>query len=232
MDGGAKQWVGGVVGLLVLGGVFFAMRGGAHSPAGAPDVSSSSTGFETIDAGDTSGRIVLEAEAAEDIALPVQRMEGGGDIVAGASSGKCCWIGPDKWNESWKPGQVEGEWRLGREGAPYPGFARYTYSVPSTAEYTVWVRVYWVDDCGNSLYIGFGDSGDLLPVESPNCGQWVWVQLRDAEMKPARVRLEQGEHSLVICNREDNVYFDQILIRRADRTWPDPTGIEQTGSNG
>jgi hypothetical protein len=227
MASGSKQWVGGVAAVVLVCGVLFALKsGGSAQTDPGPKPPPPGDGFSTIETKNDAGRILIEAESAIDIARPVQIAEGVDEVVRGASSEKCCWVGPDKWNESWKPGQVEGEWRKGREKAPYPGFAKYAFTAPASTEYTVWIRVYWVDDCGNSLYIAFGDAGDLMPVESPTCGRWLWVPLRDAEMKPARIRLNEGENSLVICNREDNVYFDQILIRRADKKWPDPTGIE------
>lgn len=227
MNAGAKNILVAIAAVVVSIGLLMALKGKGPVPDNSGENNGNDVGFTTAGSLARAARILLEAESAQEVAAPMAITKDVTPITQGASSGKCCHIGPDKWNETWESGQVEGEWRKGHPTAPYPGFARYTLTAPYPGDYEVWVRVFWVDDCGNSLFIAFNDDETLRPVESSTHGRWIWCPLRNTENRPARVRLNEGDNVLTICNREDNVYIDQILIRDANADWPDPTGIER-----
>jgi len=171
-------------------------------------------------------RVLLEAEAADEIALPAVVASAVEGPAGGASKQKCCYIGPEKWNDRWKKGQVEGEFRKGHEEARNPGFVRLVFEVPATADYVLWLRAYWVDDCGNSVDISI-DGSRPGGLTGSTYGKWLWQPLRSIENDAVRLHLEQGKkHTLVICNREDDLYFDQILLLDASQP-TDPVVIQE-----
>jgi len=189
----------------------------------APDSEGSTGTSLTIVAPTTGPKVLLEAENFVEIAPPFSVPE---RTPAGAS-GKCLYVGPEKWNDNYQKGEIKVETRKGHEAAQYPGYARYEFEVPSTGDYTLWVRAFWVDDCGDSIEVSINGAAPKRLGGSTH-GMWTWNRLSLSEGGPVLLRLEAGKtHTLVICNREDDLYLDQILLRGADRHWPDPVGIEK-----
>ncbi len=197
-----------------------------HAPP--PGHASGSSGF--VISNQTGGmRVLIEAEDYREIAFPAVLAAGEpfpATILSGASNGKSCYIGPEKWNDKWKKGQVKGEFRKGHEEARNPGFARYEFTVPEAGDYVLWVRAFWVDDCGNSIAVSI-DGCKPVPLTGSTYGRWLWFKLRDIENEPLRIRLDKAKkHVITICNREDDLYFDQILLLGADLP-VDPMGVEK-----
>lgn len=225
--------------LAILGaGVFYGLKGGNESGHGQDDGSSTansdnnSSGFTIKNTTPGDSAIILEGESAQRFTTPFSPSAQEGGTPAGASNEKSCYVGPEKWNEKWKSGQVKEECVKGHPSASTPGFARYEFDVKNEGNYEVWLRAYWVDDCGNSVTVIFGDpesdeyqSRPLSVIGGTTYGSWTWNRLNNSELDAQKVRLKTGKNTLTICNREDDLYIDQILIRSADKKWPDPTGI-------
>ncbi|MHC4871390.1 MAG: hypothetical protein ACYTFY_06060 [Planctomycetota bacterium] len=152
------------------------------------------------------GYLVIEAESAQRIEPPVQLKDG----LPGASSGKCLYIGPEKVNE--KP--ETRKYKRGFLGAANPGYAEFSFTPPVTALYSLWIRVRWSDDCGDSLDICFADKffATIQGNSAKYNPEWIWLKAGNADL-PLSKKLEKGkEYRLLICNREDDLYFDQILL--------------------
>lgn len=164
------------------------------------------------------GFILIEAENAEKIEPPVQLS----NAVADASNGKCLYIGPEKVNEKAETRQ----YKRGFLGAANPGYARYSLSPPVTALYSLWIRVRWSDDCGDSLDICFGDKyfATVQGNSAKYNPEWIWLKAGDSSL-PLSKKLKKGKkYHLVICNREDDLYFDQILLIDSSSAY-EPAGI-------
>lgn len=154
--------------------------------------------------------LVLNTRDASEVEPPFTIKEG----MIGASGGKCFYIGPEKVNE--KPETQQ--YKRGYLGAANPGYVKYRFKAPHTALYSVWVRVRWSDDCGDSLDICFGDNffATIQGNSSKYDPKWIWLKAGSFDF-PVTKKLEQGkEYTLMICNREDDLYFDQILLIDAD----------------
>jgi len=93
----------------------------------------------------------------------------------------------------------------------------YRLDVAAPGEYVLWCRARWAGACGNSLDILLDTAGQGF-VEDPVYEVWHWVALR------RKLKLDAGEHFLVIGNREDGSAVDQVLLTQD----PDyrPTDIE------
>lgn len=177
-------------------------------------------------------RMLFEAEDCQAIEKPMAIKEGSEDVPAGASAGKCVYLGPEKINE--KP-DTRRRYKKSHPKATYPGFTAYVFTAPWTGKYDLWLRAYWVNDCGNSVLVSVDErskSGSakpvvhLAPLGGSTFERWTWNPLKK-KGQTEWIQLEKNkEYTLFISNREDDVYFDQILLRSGDRTWPDPTGIE------
>lgn len=164
------------------------------------------------------GYIVIEAENAEKIEPPVQLSS----AVADASGGKCLYIGPEKVNEKKETRQ----YKRGFLGAAHPGYAKYSVSPPVTALYSLWIRVRWSNDCGDSLDICFGDKyfATIQGNSAKYNPEWIWLKAGDSSL-PLSKKLKKGnKYNLVICNREDDLYFDQILLIDSSSSY-EPAGI-------
>ena len=118
------------------------------------------------------------------------------------------------------------------EGAGNPpkvtaGKAVFTVDIPADAEYTLWARVYWDDECGNSFTVAVDDQPGFLFGEDATCKVWHWVKYPVSRTaKP--IRLAKGKHTLAFLNREDGVCLDQVLLS-ADKRFV-PVDIEPVGS--
>ena len=118
------------------------------------------------------------------------------------------------------------------EGAGNPpkvtaGKAAFTVEIPEDADYTLWARVYWDDECSNSFTVAFDGQPGFLFGEDATYKAWHWVKYPVSyTAKP--VRLTKGQHTLTFRNREDGVCLDQVLLS-ADKRFV-PVDIEPVGS--
>lgn len=149
--------------------------------------------------------VLVEAEAAAEIEEPVQKIEfekppQGVDAVPGASSNAYLAI-------------VQG---AGNPPKVTTGKAVYKIAVPAKGVYTLWIRAYWDDSCGNSLGVQIGDTKEFM-VEDTTYKTWHWVK---SPPRLQQLALEPGEITLTIKNREDGVRWDQILLTPSKRYVP------------
>jgi len=118
------------------------------------------------------------------------------------------------------------------EGAGNPpkvnaGKAVYTVDIPADAEYILWARVYWDDECGNSFTVVIDDQPGFIFGEDATYKKWHWVKYPVSRTaKP--IALTKGKHTITFHNREDGVALDQILLS-ADKRFV-PVEIEKVGS--
>ncbi len=164
------------------------------------------------------GYLVIEAENAIKIEPPVMVS----DKIKDASFGKSLYIGPEKVNENPK---IE-KYSRGYMGASHPGYAEYEFTAPASALYSVWVRVRWSNDCGDSIDLCFGDNffATIQGNSSKYNPQWIWLKAGSNDF-PVTKKLEKGKkYTFLICNREDDLYFDQILLIDSTSTF-EPVGI-------
>lgn len=169
-------------------------------------------------------RIVIECEDAIKIEYPVTLVREPMDIASGASGGAMLRIGPEKINESEEILRCE----RGHSSAANPGYAILKLPVAKTGIYHLYVRAWWVDDCGNSVDVSI-DGGEPATVTGTVFKQWRWNPMKDNSGRPIKLHLNQGESTLTLLNREDDLYLDQILLVDAkDRSIPNNNPIAPT----
>lgn len=222
---GTLAWIGAIVVVIALVIVFIQLpitHPAVLPPDGNGDGAGANGGFTIVESTGAGRRVLLEDEDAKAVEAPFALTEAGGEVAAGASGGKCFYLGPEKVNESPEMAQL----KKGHPQAKHPGYVSYEFTVPATDEYALWLRAWWADDCGDSVSISLNGS----PPRTLGGGRyraWGWVLFRTGSGQAARIRLQEGEtHTLTVINREDDLYIDQILLLGTDRPWPDPSGIE------
>jgi len=95
------------------------------------------------------------------------------------------------------------------------------FAVEREGTYRLWCRVWWLDECGNSLTLVIDKSEPFVFGQDTTYKVWHWVR---APKRLGQLTLSEGEHTLTIRNREDGVLIDQILVTRNPRYVP--VGIE------
>jgi len=145
-----------------------------------------------------SGKIVLEAESATSVKPHFLIKSTRSTKVSG---GKYLDI-PDK--------------SCGEHKEDVRGTASYTIHVKETGAYKLWLRVWWLDGCGNSVWVQIdgrpqasGKEKGLVIGEDGTYKRWGW---RTA--KKFKFRLKAGDHKLVLYVREDGPRIDQILLTK------------------
>jgi len=144
-------------------------------------------------------RIVIEAEAADEIVPPVAVFE---DEQASGGRYLLAPEGPDHQELS--------------KG----GSARYTFTVKKPGRYVLWIRKNWCCSCGNSLLVSVDGGKEFIFGEDGTYGRWDWARAIGKEFD-----LSAGQHTLLIKNREDGAKFDQILLT-TDKKYV-PVGVEK-----
>jgi len=113
------------------------------------------------------------------------------------------------------------------EGAGNPpkveaGKAVFTVDVPEDGAFTLWCRVWWEDECGNSFTVKIDDQPAFLFGEDATYKTWHWVR---SPPRLVPLQLAAGPATLTLHNREDGVRIDQILLTTDRRRVP--VGIEE-----
>ncbi len=103
------------------------------------------------------------------------------------------------------------------------GRITYTFTVPVTGKYRLWIRKWWLDGCGNSVRIGVDDLPVYTVGEDGTYRRWDWAKL------PVPLPLSKGEHTLYLYNNEDGAWVDKILITNRLDYVPTGKGKEQGG---
>lgn len=106
----------------------------------------------------------------------------------------------------------------GLKGATPTGRIETSFNMPAEGEVKVWYRVHWNGTCANSLTMSVAGMPEYIVGEDGTYGAWHWVHT------PV-IPLPQGEHTLVIGQREEDVAIDQILITQDLEYFP--MGIEE-----
>lgn len=105
------------------------------------------------------------------------------------------------------------------------GAAKFLIEVPRPADYILWARVWWEDECGNSFTMRVDNQPAFVFGQDSTVRCWHWVR---APPRLPCLSLSAGEHLLVVSNREDGARIDQILLT-ADPKYV-PVGIERVRS--
>ncbi len=153
--------------------------------------------------------LVFEAEAAHAVEAPMVVVDAanppaGVVAVEGASGGAYLAIPQGAGN----PPEV------------ITGSAVFHIEVPAAGLYTLWLRAYWDDSCGNSINVRINDTAPFTMQDS-TYQTWHWVR------SPPRMRqllLAEGPATLALINREDGVRVDQILLTTSRNMVP--TAVE------
>jgi len=239
-----------VVAAAVLTGVVIMGRsdGGGGNGGG---VSGNEGGGPVISFMDTPDTIVVEVEQGM-VDAPMVVAD---DPAAGGS--KCVFIpeGPNETELNPKAHTEDGTpvfWKDVKESkyagkALYPnGMAHVKFNVEEAGDYVLWMRAYWMHGCANSFYFlvdpdndpvdkdGNGAYDDeVIPMEFGDADGtykvWHWVRYgrKKAGGRPETFRLDPGEHTIAIYNREDGIRLDQVLFVEYDaENEYYPTGIE------
>ncbi|GAB4157217.1 MAG: hypothetical protein Kow00107_06550 [Planctomycetota bacterium] len=83
----------------------------------------------------------------------------------------------------------------------------YKFSVKKAGTYRLWIRHWWQDECGNSLFVIVDDGPQMLFGDDGTANVWRWPPALKMTLE-----LTEGEHTLTIIPREDGMKFDQILL--------------------
>jgi hypothetical protein len=97
-----------------------------------------------------------------------------------------------------------------RQGAnrfarPGSGLCEFAFRAHRRVVLSVFVRVRYSDECGNSLVVGV-DGGTAIIGRTKVFGKWLW------ECASRRFVVGAGLHRLTIFTREDGIDFDRIVV--------------------
>ena len=90
-----------------------------------------------------------------------------------------------------------------------PGKASFEFDVSDDGEHYLWCRVWWFDTCGNSVRISIDGARPFSFGQDGTFKRWHWFKAPEGLKQ---LKLEKGQHSMVISAREDGVRIDQILL--------------------
>lgn len=103
------------------------------------------------------------------------------------------------------------------------GDAQYTFDLNASGTYYLWCRVWWGDECGNSMTMTLNDGHPFTFGQDATYKAWHWVK---APPRIKDLKMKSGRHTLKINNREDGIRVDQILLTSKRRFVP--VGIEKS----
>jgi len=94
--------------------------------------------------------------------------------------------------------------------------AVFELKVEKSGTYYPWVRVWWLNGCGDSLAVVLQREGDEKPlaleVTDETHSRWLWRALAG----PAGVELKEGTYKVTVENREDGARLSRILFAPRD----------------
>jgi len=168
-------------------------------------------------AGFAQARVTVEAESAEAVEAPMvvvsrESVPEDSKYVDGASGDSYLEIPQGRGNPPKNPN----------------GRAVFTVEVPADGAYTLWCRVWWADECGNSFLVKINEDAPFLFGENATYKAWHWVRHPVARTaKP--IALKAGTNTISFLNREDGVRLDQVLLSADRRFVPverEPVGVK------
>jgi hypothetical protein len=109
----------------------------------------------------------------------------------------------------------------GRTGELLIGHIRYPIVIPEDGDYQMYVRMWFMDKCGDSIRYWIDHGRERLPNQNRYGGgskEWRnWIWFRDSG---GPVRLAAGLHTVYVEPREDGVRLDQFCLARVDGEHP------------
>jgi hypothetical protein len=171
-------------------------------------LASAMAGFTLVPA--RAGTMLIEAEGAVSLEPPFVRVEAANPPpglmpVPDASRGAYLAVPQGAGN----PPDVTG------------GKAVFEINIPQDGLYTLWLRAYWDDSCGNSVSVQINDR-PVFMIEDSTYKTWHWVR---SPPRLVQLQLPAGPATLTLHNREDGARIDQILLTTDRRHVP--VGIEE-----
>jgi hypothetical protein len=113
-------------------------------------------------------------------------------------------------------------WLKGEDATVDIGTARFSLFAPHEGFYTLWVRVWLDDKCGNSFGLWLGrHQFENFEDRRSTLGQWHWLPLYTRSSP--RVHLDRGFHEGRLQAWEDGVYIDRLALLPSDQR-PDEDG--------
>jgi hypothetical protein len=91
------------------------------------------------------------------------------------------------------------------------GYVLFKVNIPEQGNYTMWLRTWWYDACGNSFFLVVDDKPAQIVGGDGTYKTWKW---RKAAQSYA---LTTGVHNIKVQNREDGARLDEILITNETR---------------
>lgn len=103
-----------------------------------------------------------------------------------------------------------------KEKAPgqQPGKMKYEFELPRDDTFYVFLRAWWLDNCGDSVYFRI-DEGDWQTISGDGRNsypgfEW-WACMRSGE--DVAFKLSKGKHALELNVKEDGPRFDKFLVK-------------------
>jgi len=158
--------------------------------------------------------ICLEAEWAESMTAPVEKVDATDDAVARGVAGA---------TEASGRQYIQIAQGKGNPPEVTTGEARYVFEVRQGGTFILWCRVWWDDECGNSFTMSLNNNKPFMFGRNASFKRWHWVK---SAPRLKQLELAPGQNTLLIRNREDGVRLDQILLTTDARFVP--VGIEAT----
>lgn len=103
----------------------------------------------------------------------------------------------------------------GKDAEPAANAAVYKVEVDSAGTYYPWVRVWWKDSCGDSMFVVLqqGEDKDKRYVITDGTHEWWhWMQVPVA----GGIELQKGTLTVRVENREDGARLGRILFTTGD----------------
>ena len=91
----------------------------------------------------------------------------------------------------------------------YEGSIEIKFGVEKEADYVMWVRAWWMDGCGNSVFATVDKrmtAKHAMNVEGSTYKNLLWFKL------DRKIHLKQGSHVLRLQNREDGIRLDEVVF--------------------
>ena len=175
----------------------------APAPASKTPAAKSNVVIEFNDT--AAARILLEAESGT-IEPPMAKIE-----KEGASGGVCVWAPEDPEKKKAMKG----------------GSVQLPFAVKAAGKYKIWARVFWRHGCANSLDLILKKKAEPVDqvlrmgsITNSNYEVWQWIQWQREPLD-----LAAGDFTLIVANRENGAYVDQVLFTQDVESVPQ--GIEK-----
>lgn len=103
----------------------------------------------------------------------------------------------------------------GKDADPASNAAIYEVDIDSAGTYYPWVRVWWKDSCGDSLFVVLQqgeEKEESFVITDGTHEWWHWLRVSDGE----GIQLQKGTLTVKVQNREDGARLGRILFSTSD----------------